>query len=124
MAAHGTISQTDRARFYTEALLHLKNLIRIDTTNPPGNEKPAAEYLARLLAGHGIASEIVEPAPGRASVIARLKGGGEPPLLLSAHLDVVAAAGNQGRDLDEEPVAHVMAERLVDLGEGVEVDEQ
>ncbi len=75
----------------------LRDLIRFDTTNPPGNEKPAADYLARLLAKDGISSELVEPAPGRASVIARLKGGSEPPLLLSAHLDVVAAAGKWER---------------------------
>lgn len=76
----------------------LRDLIRFDTTNPPGNERPAAEYLARLLKAEGIASEMVEPAPGRASVVARLKGSTDAPaLLLSAHLDVVAAPGTWER---------------------------
>jgi acetylornithine deacetylase/succinyl-diaminopimelate desuccinylase-like protein len=75
-----------------EALAILKDLIRIDTTNPPGNERPAADLCARILAGAGLEPTIVESAPGRASVVARLHGRGvKPPLLLSAHLDVVPA---------------------------------
>lgn len=75
-----------------EALRHFKALLRIDTTNPPGNERPAAEYIAKVLAEDGIDSEILESKPGRASVIARLKGNGKrDPLLLNGHLDVVPA---------------------------------
>ncbi len=73
-----------------EALAHFKALLRIDTTNPPGNERPAADYLARQLAREGIAYEIVESAPTRASLVARLRGSGRRgPLMLSGHLDVV-----------------------------------
>lgn len=75
-----------------EATTHLSRLIQIDTTNPNGNELPAAQYLADVLRAHGLDPVVVEPAPGRGSVIARLKGSGEkPPLLLLSHLDVVPA---------------------------------
>jgi acetylornithine deacetylase/succinyl-diaminopimelate desuccinylase-like protein len=70
----------------------LINLIRINTTNPPGNETAAAKYIAKYLGKDGFKTEIVESAPGRGSVITRLKGTGEKPsLLLLSHLDVVAA---------------------------------
>jgi acetylornithine deacetylase/succinyl-diaminopimelate desuccinylase-like protein len=70
----------------------LCDLIRINTTNPPGNETGAANFIAEYLAKDGLKSEIVESAPGRGSVIARLKGSGEKPnLLFLSHLDVVAA---------------------------------
>ncbi len=70
----------------------LSDLIQINTTNPPGNETQAATYIAKYLAKEGIKSEIIESAPGRGSLITRLKGSGEKPnLLLLSHLDVVAA---------------------------------
>ena len=70
----------------------LSDLIRINTTNPPGNETKAAQYIAEYLAKDGLKSEVIESAPGRGSVITRLKGSGEKPnLLLLSHLDVVAA---------------------------------
>ncbi len=70
----------------------LSDLIQINTTNPPGNETQAATYIAKYLAKEGFKSEIIESAPGRGSVIIRLKGSGENPnLLLLSHLDVVAA---------------------------------
>ena len=69
-----------------------QQLLRIDTTNPPGRERPAAELLANRLSDAGLSPQIFESAPTRANVVARLKGSGEkPPLLLTAHLDVVEA---------------------------------
>jgi acetylornithine deacetylase/succinyl-diaminopimelate desuccinylase-like protein len=69
-----------------------QRLLRIDTTNPPGNELPAAELLAEELHGAGLEPVILQSAPGRGNVVARLRGTGEkPPLLLTAHLDVVEA---------------------------------
>lgn len=70
----------------------LKDLVRIDTTNPPGNEIAATAYLGALFEEHGIAYEIVEPEPSRASIVARIgpERGGRPIVLIS-HLDVVAA---------------------------------
>jgi acetylornithine deacetylase/succinyl-diaminopimelate desuccinylase-like protein len=70
----------------------LSDLIRINTTNPPGNETKASEYLAKNLEKDGFECEILESASGRGSVITRLKGTGEKPnMLLLSHLDVVAA---------------------------------
>jgi acetylornithine deacetylase/succinyl-diaminopimelate desuccinylase-like protein len=76
----------DEARRLCQALL------RMDTTNPPGNEKICADYLAASLAEVGYRPEMIEPAPGRANLIVRHRGtGAKPPLLLTAHLDVVEA---------------------------------
>ena len=70
----------------------LCDLIRINTTNPPGNETAAAKYLAEQLGKEGFKCELFESAPNRGSVVTRLKGTGEKPsLLLLSHLDVVAA---------------------------------
>ena len=69
-----------------------QQLLRIDTTNPPGNELPAAELIAEELRSAGLEPTVLESAPGRGNVIARIRGTGEkPPLLLTAHLDVVEA---------------------------------
>ena len=70
----------------------LSSLIKINTTNPPGNETAAANFIAKSLQKEGIETEVVESNAGRGSAIARLKGTGEKPnLLLLSHLDVVAA---------------------------------
>lgn len=75
-----------------ECLQHLQSLIRLDTSNPPGNEIIAMEYIRRQLDAAGIASETVESEPGRANLRAVLKGdGSERPLLLMSHTDVVPA---------------------------------
>lgn len=74
-----------------EVITHLRNILRIDTRNPPGNETRAAEYLRGVLAQEGIAGEIVGPSADRGSLVARLRGDGSaPPLLLMSHTDVVA----------------------------------
>ncbi|GIV96961.1 MAG: peptidase M20 [Herpetosiphonaceae bacterium] len=79
-----------------EAVRYLRDLLRIDTRNPPGNEIRAAEYLRDLLQREGIACQIVGPSPERATLIARLKGSGrKPPLLLMSHTDVVAVEPDQ-----------------------------
>jgi acetylornithine deacetylase/succinyl-diaminopimelate desuccinylase-like protein len=74
-----------------EVLGHLRELLRLDTRNPPGNETRAANYLRDVLEREGIETEIVGPAPDRGSIVARLRGdGSEQPLLLMSHTDVVA----------------------------------
>jgi acetylornithine deacetylase/succinyl-diaminopimelate desuccinylase-like protein len=79
-------------RLKQQAVDILRDLIRIDTTNPPGNEVEAARYLARLFEPAGIEVEVLESAPGRGNLVARLRGSGESqPLMLMGHLDVVAA---------------------------------
>lgn len=80
----------DWARATEEAIDGFKALLRIPTVNPPGNERPAAEHLARLFAAEGIEHVLLESEPGRASIVARLRGSGaKGPLLLNGHLDVV-----------------------------------
>jgi acetylornithine deacetylase/succinyl-diaminopimelate desuccinylase-like protein len=75
-----------------EAAGLLSAYLRVDSLNPPGNETRAARFLAAVLARAGIPSEIVEFAPGRSSLIARLQGDGrEKPLCLLSHTDVVGA---------------------------------
>lgn len=75
-----------------EITLFLSDLIRINTTNPPGNETAAANFIAQYLSNEGFKTEVIESAPSRGSVITRLKGSGEKPnLLLLSHIDVVAA---------------------------------
>jgi len=69
-----------------------QQLIRIPSVNPPGEEGRVAEFVAAYLAKSGLETEILPHTPGRASVLARLKGsGGAPGLLFSAHLDTVPA---------------------------------
>lgn len=80
----------DNAR--EQATIILQELIRFDTTNPPGNEMPCIEYIAALLQREGIEPTVLESAPGRGNVVARLKGNGTlAPLLLMGHVDVVPA---------------------------------
>lgn len=74
-----------------EVTAMLQDLLRLDTTNPPGQETQAAEYIARVLERDGFDPTVTESAPGRGNVTARLQGGPEPPLLLLGHTDVVAA---------------------------------
>ncbi|MFI5254978.1 MAG: M20/M25/M40 family metallo-hydrolase [Candidatus Limnocylindrales bacterium] len=76
-----------------ELVDHLRALIRLKTVNPPGDEIAAAHYLAKVLAGAGLEARVMEPEPGRGSVVARLRGDGSGggPLLLLGHLDVVPA---------------------------------
>jgi acetylornithine deacetylase/succinyl-diaminopimelate desuccinylase-like protein len=72
----------------------LQNLIRFDTTNPPGNEAACAGYVRSLLDEAGIPSQIISWTDTRPNLIARLTGEGyAPPLLLYGHLDVVTTEG-------------------------------
>lgn len=73
-----------------EAVRFLGDLVRMDTSNPPGNESQAALYIQEVLKKEGIDSELLEPVPGRASIVARLRGNGSKrPILIMGHLDVV-----------------------------------
>lgn len=94
-----------------EAIGYFKDLLRIDTTNPPGNERPAADYIARILDREGIDYQILESEPGRASLVARLKGSGaRGPLLLNGHLDVVPVDRDAWR---HDPFGGVEAEGCI-----------
>jgi acetylornithine deacetylase/succinyl-diaminopimelate desuccinylase-like protein len=69
----------------------LQRLIRIDTTNPPGNETAAAELLRDYLEANGVACELIAKVPERANLVARIAGGDGPSLLFLSHTDVVLA---------------------------------
>ena len=74
-----------------ETIRRVRDLLRLDTRNPPGHERRAAEYLHALFEAEGIAGQIVGPSADRGTFIARLTGDGSaPPLLLMSHTDVVA----------------------------------
>ena len=83
----------DASGIRREALVWLTDLIRINTSNPPGNEQLAAMYVAGVLQKEGIKPEILDLAPGRSAVVARLRSSVVPDpskaLLLVAHLDTV-----------------------------------
>jgi acetylornithine deacetylase/succinyl-diaminopimelate desuccinylase-like protein len=75
---------------FAEALEIFVRYLQIDTSNPPGNEKPAARYLGSLIEAEGIATEYIETAPNREVLVARLPGdGSKRPLMLCNHTDVV-----------------------------------
>jgi len=75
-----------------EAAGLLRDLIRVDTSNPPGRETPAAVVLRDYLEANGIACELVARDPERANLIARIPGSGDgPSLTLLGHTDVVPA---------------------------------
>lgn len=100
----GTTLQADRARDAQEAVALLQELIRFDTINPPepgsgrknADETALLRHVKSLLAADGIPAEILESEPGRGNLVARVKGSGEKrPLLLMAHVDVVAVDRSQ-----------------------------
>ena len=73
-----------------EILQHHRDLIQIDTSNPPGNETKAVEYLKSVLEAEGIPTQTFALDPSRANLVARLKGNGSKrPILILAHTDVV-----------------------------------
>ena len=84
-------AQPDWAAVEAETLGHFQALVRQDTADPPGNEKPAADYLVGVLQRENIPFEVFAREPHRPNVVARLKGSGRKrPLLIMAHLDVVS----------------------------------
>ncbi len=73
-----------------ESINYLVDLVRIDTSNPPGNETEAANYIKDVLASEGIDSEMYALEPERANLVARIKGNGSKrPILIMGHTDVV-----------------------------------
>lgn len=73
-----------------ETIRVLQELIRLDTSNPPGNEIIAANHIAGILHHNDIQPSVIETAPMRGNVVVRLKGNGTAaPLLLYSHTDVV-----------------------------------
>ena len=85
-------AQLDWKALDDEAVALLSRYIQIDTTNPPGNEIKAAQFLKTIFDREGIEARIIESAPGRGNIYARLKGNGsKKPIVLMHHMDVVPA---------------------------------
>ena len=91
--ASATASSSTIVGMENEAISWLQGLVRINTTNPPGNELNAARYLAAILEREGIHGEVYESTLGRGFLVARLSSSAVPDpsraLLLMGHLDVV-----------------------------------
>jgi acetylornithine deacetylase/succinyl-diaminopimelate desuccinylase-like protein len=83
----------DWEKLTQEATALLSQYIRIDTTNPPGNELGAARMLREKFLADGIPATVWEPAPGRGALAARLRGAGKhtKAIVLLSHMDVVPA---------------------------------
>ncbi len=93
----------------SEAIALTAQLIRIDTSNPPGREQPAADLLAGFLRDSGVECELIENVTGRPNLVARIRGtGGGPSLALCGHTDVVPADAREwsrppfGAEIDDQ----------------------
>ncbi len=91
--AQAPAASPDLGKLAAEAQGWLADMVRINTVNPPGNEAVAAKYIAAIFQKEGISNEVLEIAPGRSIVVARLQAGPLPDpanaLLLVAHQDTV-----------------------------------
>jgi len=84
--------QIDWPHYQDMAVDLMQQYLRINTSNPPGNEIQTARFFKDLFDKNGIESEIFEYKPSRANIIARLKGNGtKRPIILLSHMDVVTA---------------------------------
>ena len=73
-----------------ETLTHFSAMVRLDTSDPPGGEKPVVDYLQRVLAAEGIEVKIFAKDPLRPNLVARLRGNGtKRPILIMGHTDTV-----------------------------------
>ncbi len=85
-----TPAQPDWAKLDEETLRHFLAIIKMDTTDPPGGEKPVVDYLKQILEADGIAVQTFAMEPHRPNLVARIKGSGKQrPLLLMGHSDTV-----------------------------------
>lgn len=88
----------DRTRQY------LTDLVRLDTSNPPGNETRVADYLLQAADSFGIRGEKLGADPKRMNFVARLKGSGKGrPLLLLAHSDVFPVSAADAKQWTADP---------------------
>lgn len=93
-----TSSAGDQATIYQRPVELLQNLIRFDTTNPPGNEEACIRYINSLLTQAGLETTLLARSPERPNLITRLTGqGNAPPLLLYGHVDVVTTENQTWR---------------------------
>jgi acetylornithine deacetylase/succinyl-diaminopimelate desuccinylase-like protein len=89
---HARAAGPDWPALEDEAVRLVSRYVQLDTSNPPGNERIAADFFKKLFERDGIESRIYESVPGRANIVARLRGdGSKPPVVLMHHMDVVPA---------------------------------
>lgn len=94
-----------------EAVSVLSDLLRVDTTNPPGNEDRATDFLGGILEREGIPFTRVPLAEGRSSLVARVAGSGRaPPLCLLSHTDVASSEPARWSSPDRGPLSGAVAE--------------
>lgn len=109
----------DWAKVAAETVEHFVQLIRIDTSNPPGNETNAARYLESVLTREGIPCTLFAVEPKRANLIARLRGdGSKRPILIMGHTDVV---GVQREKWPVDPFAGLRKDGVI-WGRGTQDD--
>lgn len=93
VSAHGQASEINEINWseYQDLAVDLmRQYLRINTSNPPGNEIQTARFFKALFDKEGIQNEIFEYKPNRANIIARIKGNGsKKPIILLSHMDVV-----------------------------------
>jgi acetylornithine deacetylase/succinyl-diaminopimelate desuccinylase-like protein len=101
------IQRRIEAQSQDEAARLLSDYVRIDTSNPPGDTRKAADFLTSVLDGEGIPVTRYESAPGKTIIYARLKATVSPPagkaILLMHHMDVVPADRSQWKTNPFEP---------------------
>lgn len=83
-------AEPDWTAVQDETLRHFQAIVRLDTTDPPGGEKPVADYLKTVLEQEGIPVQVFALEANRPNIVARLKGNGSKrPLLIMGHTDTV-----------------------------------
>ncbi len=96
--ARPAVEAQDLGSLGADTVRMCQSLLRMDTTNPPGNERIAAEFLASELRAVGLEPQLLEGETGRTNLVVRHRGTGKlPPILLTAHLDVVEADPSKWR---------------------------
>ncbi len=105
-----TGARGDLASLQDEAVRLTQEYLRINTTNPPGNEDQTMKFFARIFTKEGIPFDTASSAPGRGNIWARLKGGSEPALVLLHHMDVVPA---DKRFWDVDPFAATVKDGVI-----------
>ena len=103
--------KADSPEVQAETVALLQSLIRFDTTNPPGNELPLANFIHEMFEREGIESRLLIPSENRAALIARIPGtGAQRPVMLLAHMDVV---GVEAEKWSSDPFAAVIRDGYV-----------
>ena len=101
----------DWEKVAVESLGHFSKLLRIDTSNPPGNETKAADYLQKVLEKEGLSPKQFALDPERSNLVVRIKGNGSKrPLLVMGHTDVV---GVQEENWSVEPFDAVLKDGYI-----------